>query len=636
MISNDCARRSVRDLFSLRRELRFHRRFFALAAVAGLAFGCGSGGGSAQSQGGATVSGGVVGVGGSVGGTGGRGEGGSSVPGMGGKGAGGQTLSSGGGATGGQTAPGGGGKGGQTTPGSSGAATGGQTTAGGGGSATGGQAGKASGGQGGAGTGGVSATGGGTSTTRDAGATGGTTVPDAAATGGAGGTPSTGALIVNDRFWKDTSGTPIYSQGGGVLQVGDTFYWYGVKYQGAVTYAASPTKQNSDTSFAGVTIYSSKDLAAWKLENTVNFSNAGSWFGRLGVVYNATSKKYVMVAQGAGGLFFATSDTPTGNFTFDNVQTNPPGIANGSTGDQTTFQDDDGKAYLVSSSSSGRANRYVSPLRAADFLAAEQAILVYSGGGREGNCMFKYNGTYVFCSSDLHGWNASQSYCVSATSLKGPWSAEFVLDGTGADFSHVTQTGFFIAVKGTAQTTIIFAGDRWSDFAGNGLGYDQWMPLTFTGTTPHFQSLSQWSIDAVTGTWSTAPGNNYVLNPTFEADRVAVTEPAGWKTSNGSNVSGGHTGNWSWQLTGTASLDQSIVLPNGTYMLSVWVKSSGAGGQLYVKGFGGTDKTAAIAASTSWTNVTIAGIAVSNGTCQVGITTSGQTVTVDDFVLSQN
>ena len=134
------------------------------------------------------------------------------------------------------------------------------------------------------------------------------------------------------------------------------------------------------------------------------------------------------------------------------------------------FQDDDGTAYLVASSSNGRSNRYLSPLRASDFLAAEQAIPVYSGGGREGNCMFKYNGTYYYCSSDLHGWNASQTYCVSASSIKGPWSAEFVLDGTQPDYSHVTQTGFFISVQGTQATTIIFAGDRWSDFAGNGLG----------------------------------------------------------------------------------------------------------------------------------------------------------------------
>ena len=38
--------------------------------------------------------------------------------------------------------------------------------------------------------------------------------------------------------------------------------------------------------------------------------------------------------------------------------------------------------------------------------------------------MFKYTGRYYFCSSDLHGWNASQTYCVSATNIKGPYWAE--------------------------------------------------------------------------------------------------------------------------------------------------------------------------------------------------------------------
>lgn len=451
--------------------------------------------------------------------------------------------------------------------------------------------------------------------------------------GTSGGT--SGATIINDRFWKDSSGTPIYSQGGGVLQVGDTYYWYGVKYGGAPTYAANPSGKNSDTSFQGITTYSSKDLVNWKLEATDQPANPGDWFGRLGVAYHASTKKYVLVAQGGGGLYFATSDKPSGGFKLDNVQTNLPGIVNGATGDQTLFQDDDGQAYLVSSSSSGRANRYVSPLRAADFLAAENAVLVYKGGGREGNCMFKYGGSYYFCSSDLHGWNASPSYCVSATNIKGPYGAEFVLDGTAADFSHVTQTGFFISVKGSAQTTIIFAGDRWSDFAGNGLGFNQWLPLTFTGTTPHFQSLSQWSIDASRGTWSVAPGNNYVLNPSFEADRVAVATPAGWVTTNGSNVTGGHSGHWSWQLSGTASLSQTVsALPNGNYSLSVWAKSSAAGAQLYVKDFGGTQKSSPIPSANAWTNVTITGIAVSNGKAEVGITGSGQTVTVDDFNLT--
>jgi hypothetical protein len=458
----------------------------------------------------------------------------------------------------------------------------------------------------------------------------------AAGVGGAAGGPTGNAVIINDQFWKDTSGTPIYSQGGGVLQVGDTFYWYGVKYGGAVTYAANPTRDNSDTSFAGVTIYSSTNLVDWKLENTVRPANTAGWFGRLGVVYHAATKKYVLVAQGDGGLYFATSDTPAGTFVFNNVQNNLPGIVNGATGDQTTFQDDDGKAYLVSSSSNGRANRYVSPLRASDYLAAENAVLVYRGGGREGNCMFKHAGVYYFCSSDLHGWNASQTYCVSATNINGPYSAEFVMGGTDSDFSHVTQTGFFVSVKGTAQNTIIFAGDRWSDFAGNGLGFNQWMPLSFTGTMPSMQSLTHWSIDTATGAWSVDPRNNYVQNPSFEADRVAMTQPAGWTTTNGTNVQTPHTGRWSWQLTGTSSLSQAIAgLPSGSYTLSLWTEASATGAQVRISGFGGADVTAAIPRATGWTRVTVPGISISNGQCSVTVTTAGQTVSVDDFVLSR-
>ncbi len=35
----------------------------------------------------------------------------------------------------------------------------------------------------------------------------------------------------------------------------------------------------------------------------------------------------------------------------------------------------------------------------------------------------------------------------------------------------VTQTGFFFSVKGSKRETIVYCGDRWADFAGNGLGY---------------------------------------------------------------------------------------------------------------------------------------------------------------------
>jgi hypothetical protein len=573
------------------------------------------------------------------------------------------TGSGGTGETGGAPGSGGAnGSGGATT--STGGSTGGAAT-GGNGSASGGSGGGRAGasGSGGAaghagasGTGGTSGTGG-ASATGGAPGTGGTTATGGAS--GTGGASSTGALIHNDSFWKDTSGTTVYSQGGGVFTFNGTYYWYGVKYNGAVSYAAN-TKKNSDTSFAAITCYSSTDLVTWKHENDVLTTaslganvDSGTWIGRMGVVYNATTKKYVLISQyqsgpaGTGELF-ATSDTPTGTFTFDHIQAVVTNVANMTTGDQTIFTDDDGKSYLICSSSSGRSNLYVAPVHASDSLSIDAATRIFGGAGREGNTMFKYNGTYYFCSSDLHGWNASHSYYIAATNIMGPYGAEGIIGNTDDDFSHVSQTGFFVTVKGTAETTVIFAGDRWSDFAGNGLGYNEWCPLSFTGTTPAMQSVSEWSLNAAAGTWTVGPDNNYALNPSFEADRVAMTQPAGWTTTTtGSgtpytNVSGGHTGNWSWQLTDTAAyqatLNQAVAnLPNGTYTLSVWAKSTGGQttANLYAKGYGGSEKDASLTkAMSGFTQVSLTGIAVTNGTCQIGVSTTAaanQSVTLDDF-----
>lgn len=472
--------------------------------------------------------------------------------------------------------------------------------------------------------------------------------------------------INNDVFWKDTSGNPIYSQGGNILKVGSTYYWYGVKYNGAVTYYNNPTSKNSDTSFAAVTCYSSTDLVNWTFRgNVITGATDGStwdadWLGRLGVVYNANTQKYVLITQYSGpagsGIAFATSSTPTGTFAFDHVQSTIANVVNNMSGDQSTFIDDNGKAYLVFSNASGRSHLYVSELRASDYLNVEPAANVYnsSAGGREGNAMFKYNGVYYLCSSDLHGWNASHTYCVTSTNITGTYSSEFVMNGTDADFSHVSQTSMFIPVQGTSQTTILFGGDRWSDFAGNGIGYNQWMPISFSGTTPTLNSLSQFNLDAAAGTWSVGSGNNYVMNPSYEADRVSQIDLAGWSTwfntaaDPNSNIEGGaHSGRWSGNQYAAAAYSasryQNITgLPNGTYTLKVWVKSSGgqSTAQIYVKNYGGTELDAAINTSiSSWTQITIPNIQVTNGKAQIGlysVANAGNWVRVDDWSLVKN
>jgi hypothetical protein len=194
----------------------------------------------------------------------------------------------------------------------------------------------------------------------------------------------------------------------------------------------------------------------------------------------------------------------------------------------------------------------------------------------------------------------------------------------------------------------VFGGDRWSDFAGNGIGYNDWMPITFNGTAPVFHSLSQWNVDAAAGTWSVDSGNNYVLNPSAEADRVAQTTLAGWTNSGGvgGNKSGGHTGRWAFTQRSSsaynASTYQNISLPNGTYTLSAWVQSSGGqtAASIFAKNFGAGELTASINKSmSSWTKVSVLGITVTTGSIQVGFSSdanAGDWVNVDDFSLVQS
>lgn len=473
-------------------------------------------------------------------------------------------------------------------------------------------------------------------------------------------------VIQNDTFWRDTSGNPIYSQGGGIIKVGSIYYWYGVKYEGAVTYAANPVSKNGNTRFSAVTVYSSTDLATWKFEgNALSAGAAGTildpanWIGRLGVVYNSNTRKYVLISQNYSGQYgnavmFATSSSPVGPFSFDRVQQWVTNVTTQGTGDQTIFNDDNGQSWLVFSNAQGRGRGYVARIRASDSLYIEPAVnIAQNSAGREGNAMFKHAGTYYFCSSDLHGWNASQTYCRQANSITGPYTAEYVLNGSQNDFSHVSQNGFFVNAVGSNGTTVIYAGDRWSDFAGNGIGYNQWMPITFNGTAPQLHSLSQWNLDAAAGTWSVGAGNNYVLNPSFEADRVDQVELAGWKTwtnlasgNPNKNKQGGHSGRWTAELWHNAAYSgsryQDIGLPNGTYTLRAWVQSSGgqSAATVYVKNHGGSEKNVSVKTAISgWQQITIGDINVTSGKAQVGMYTAAganQWLRVDDISLIRN
>jgi beta-xylosidase len=288
------------------------------------------------------------------------------------------------------------------------------------------------------------------------------------------------------------------------------YYWYGVHYLGAEKYRQDPSITQGGSGFESVTCYSSTDLVNWKFERDVltqaevNQGGRKTWVGRLGVAYVKELNKYAMFVQHGGKVLITTADSPIGPFTWHQEISMEAMIGTTNTGDQTVFTDEDsGKSYLVYSYGKGRNKIYVSEIGVKDGkVNLLDCTKVFQGESREGNCMFKYQGKYYMCASNIYGWDASFAYYLVADDIRGPYTPANnmqVMNGAADDYAHVTQTGFFVTVKGSKQETAIYCGDRWADFAGNGLGYNQWCPLSFDKQTPYFNSLNSWELDAQTG-----------------------------------------------------------------------------------------------------------------------------------------
>ena len=352
--------------------------------------------------------------------------------------------------------------------------------------------------------GGASASGGATvagGTTPRGGATpagGGTVAGGITARGGstvAGGSTSTGGIttdggvaatgwgtIHNDFFWYDQDGNLIGVRSGAVRKFGDLYYWYG---------GASGSRSHS--------CYSSTDLIHWTYKGDVFPTTVGA--NRIDVLYNATTKQYVMFLKYNGDsayLGIATASAPDGQFTFVS-QT----LVDGYTiGDMSMYQDDDGQAYLAYVWWETGPNREHGLYRmSADYLTLDKRMYLWNIPSREAPHVFKRNGTYYYGVSETNGIEPSPTRYYTATDLAGPWSAPTMLNTPGSSTTYETQCDFVLPFAGTQGTFYLFDADRWIPTGGFQGGY-LWLPREFDAAgAPTANYYQDWDFNLTTGTW---------------------------------------------------------------------------------------------------------------------------------------
>lgn len=486
--------------------------------------------------------------------------------------------------------------------------------------------------------------------------------------------------IKNDVFRTTKDGKPINSQGGGIFKFPDSvtgkqkYYWYGVHYAEADTYRNDPSVTLPNATFESVTCYSSVDLVNWVFEADVVSKekvnqNGKTWVGRLGVAYIKEWNKYAMFVQHDKEVLITVSDSPTGQFEWHQKINMEKMIGTSNTGDQTVFTDEEtGKSYLIYSYGRGRNKIYVSEIGIKDGkINLLDCTEVFKGESREGNCLFKYNNKYYMFASNIYGWDASFAYYLTADNIRGPYlpvNDMLVMNGASEDFAHISQTGFFFSVKGNKQETIVFCGDRWANFAGNGLGYNQWCPLSFDGRVPYFNSVGSWNLEEKTGIWKVADDNNFVKNGSFEADRRHIPSPVkpvqiqltGWASEvlegntigldsiNSPVLNHFNTQSERKIVIGEKSLNISdkvnfkrktfqtitsspyVKLENGLYTLTAKIKNSEgfANLEMYVVSNGKKLQYAIKEKNDSWKTITITNIPVKGGKAEVGFLAEGK------------
>jgi hypothetical protein len=288
--------------------------------------------------------------------------------------------------------------------------------------------------------------------------------------------------------WPDDRGQHIQAHGGGILKVGETFYWFG-----------EDRARTNTRGLRCVACYSSTNLADWTFRNQVFKSRNPENFGRGWVLerpkvfYNAKTKKFVMYMHidgpnpGETGGYklarvgVATCDTVDGDYQYLK-SFRPLGHESRDIGQ---FVDDDGSAYLIFED---RPFGFRIAKLSDDYLTVEKEICLIAEH-MEGGAIVHHEGLYYVLGSALTGWNANPNKYATAKSLAGPWS-EFKDVAPPEKNTYGSQS--------TMTTAVIFMGDIWKPQTQWDSRY-LWMPLEIGGGKMALPEPREWTLDVKTG-----------------------------------------------------------------------------------------------------------------------------------------
>ena len=304
-------------------------------------------------------------------------------------------------------------------------------------------------------------------------------------------------VIKPGETWPDDRGRHVQAHGGGIIKLGDTFYWFG-----------EDRSRTNDPGRRFVACYSSKDLAHWAFRNQVlkladpeNFG-PGWVLERPKVFYNAKTKKFVMYmhvdgrAPGSSSNYsiarvgVATSDTVDGDYRYLK-SFRPLGKESRDIGQ---FIDDDGAAYLIFESRPTKGF-YIAAL-SDDYLDVAREVC-FIRSPLEGGALVHYRGLYYIVGSELTGWRPNPNKYATAKSLKGPWS-EFKDIAPPETNTYGSQSTMLLKVVGSRGTSVIFMGDVWKPETQWDSRY-LWMPLEIGGGKLRLPEPKEWTLDVATG-----------------------------------------------------------------------------------------------------------------------------------------